>query len=154
MKAVTYLMRRCRLPLVCPWESFAQSVISQQYMPANVSGWMGQVPQQPVLRYLNSSLSRETMVVKQLRLTSAFELVLTAILSVSKLVPAQMGWESKAAKFLCLLWVADGHLGGSSSGTSRDHWPFSADSQSQPAISHPSDSCSSCGDRQEHWTLL
>lgn len=49
------------------------------------------------------------MVAKQLRLTWAFEFVLTAVLSVSsyKLVPGQARCESKAAKFFCLMWVTE-----------------------------------------------
>lgn len=52
---------RCHLPLICPWESFAQSMFSQQYLTTSVSGWMGHVPRQPVLCCLNSLVSPEKL---------------------------------------------------------------------------------------------
>lgn len=45
----------CHLPLICPWESIAQNMFSQQCLTASVTGWMGRVPQQPVLRCLSGS---------------------------------------------------------------------------------------------------
>lgn len=92
-----------------PQEPFALGMFSQRYLTTSVTGWMGHQPREPVLHCLHTLVSPERPWWQNgldwPELLSEF--VLMAILSESKLVPGQVGWESKAAKFFCLMWVTE-----------------------------------------------